>query len=257
MSNRVCVKCLLNTLYTVVLIAIGYCSSAQPCRAENALVGMPARIVIQNYPFDYRRIASFRHINRFLIGNFSSKGAKESWESWRGGSACPLFGGDTFSFGDSGIRWPPSGHDRADQDSIAYFYVEGWGLPIVGIANIPSNLFTTLNQRRFGSNPNIRSLLFYEPLPVVINNGAREKCLPTSEEGSSNHHPGSYFRPEQLSFVVGICCSVGGLVLVFKVLDKVYLSTEWCVNTAVTLFFMGAALIWLGLGCLWRSFHLF
>src|SRR5260221_9336480 len=70
--------------------------------------------------------------------------------------------------------------------------------------------------------------------------------LPTSKEGGYDQQSRSYFRPKELFIIVGAGFFVGGFVLLFKVLDKVYLGARFNVNMAVAGFFWGAILFFIG-----------
>ena len=50
----------------------------------------------------------------------------------------------------------------------------------------------------------------------------------------------------ELSVIVGFIIALGGIVLLFKVLDKVYLGSGFNVDMAVGGFFIAAALLWVG-----------
>lgn len=70
--------------------------------------------------------------------------------------------------------------------------------------------------------------------------------LPSHYERVNENQASRYLRPKKLPFVAGLVLCAFGLMLVFKVLNYVYLNTGFNVNMAVSGFFFGAILFWVG-----------
>lgn len=83
-----------------------------------------------------------------------------------------------------------------------------------------------------------------------------EISLQTSESGGQEQQHSGDFGPKKLLFVLGCLVSLGGVIFVFNILDKVYSGSRFNVDVAVGGFIIGAILFWLGCGMIVFSFGL-
>jgi hypothetical protein len=135
------------------------------------------------------------------------------------------------------------------KNPAALSHMHGWRFPIVEIINLRGQTTVWRSKLRWInlSREDIRSLIAMEEIAGKINLG-RHKA------GVDEYQYNGEFRPKKL-FAMGGCilCALG-LVLVFKVLDYVYLDTRFNVNMALGVLFLGAISFWIG-GAL--IFHVF
>jgi hypothetical protein len=78
--------------------------------------------------------------------------------------------------------------------------------------------------------------------------------LPESKPSVDEDKPGGYFSPKKLLVIAGIGISICGFVLVFKVLDKVYLCSGFNVNVAFCGFFVAMFITLVGMYLVFRGF---
>lgn len=82
-----------------------------------------------------------------------------------------------------------------------------------------------------------------------------ETALPERKSSIDDEQTSRYFGPEQYLIAVGCIVVLGGVVLLFKVIDKVYSGSGFNVDMAVGGFFLAAILFWIGMALLGIAFH--
>jgi len=130
--------------------------------------------------------------------------------------------------------------------------VNRWRLPIVDKVEIGSEQLI-LGKSRINYRPDIWPLVANEIIPRLGYGVASQTTLPTSESSSYKEQSGGDLSPKKLFIVMGFVVGLGGLVLLFKVLNKVYLSAGFDVNMAVGGFLLAGLLVVLGMLIVLRS----
>ena len=97
------------------------------------------------------------------------------------------------------------------------------------------------------SDPHIWTLVFNKIVPPILYGDVSQNSLPSSKRSVQEDQSSRDSRPKKLLFLLGSILGLAGLVLVFKVLDKVYLDPRFNVNMAVGGFFVAAGLFCLGI----------
>lgn len=95
----------------------------------------------------------------------------------------------------------------------------------------------------------IQSKLFFNSYQSVVSGPS----LPSGQTSVYEQQGSRGFRPKEYLAAVGCAISLSGLILLFKVLDKVYLYPRFNVNMAFCGFWIAALMFWFG-G--WIVFHI-
>jgi hypothetical protein len=96
--------------------------------------------------------------------------------------------------------------------------------------------------------PDIRSFILHKMSFGIVDSLASQESLPSGEASSQQQQSSSDFRPKKLLVIVGVAVALSGIVRVFKVLNKIYLSTRLNVDMAVCGFFFAGFIVWIGMG---------
>lgn len=132
-----------------------------------------------------------------------------------------------------------------------------WRLPIVLIRCRNGGLFigfgwwnpqrkVALSDSQRGRLPEIRSSAFLKLIPAGLEGVSGEAGLLDHDNRIKGDQYSRYFRPSKLTLLAGILVVVSGLILLFKVIDKINLDPRFNENMAIGGFFFALALFCIG-----------
>lgn len=248
-------------VYLVVPIAMWDRTVLETREADVVPVAIPVRVVVINPDNDRNRSVGVHDVVKFIFGQFMV--AKERGKATKSPITRPDSWRYNAFFQESvrrGRKWfvtetskPPV---RLLHSIWSNIYLPKTRFSQSGRPSIvhpidtecQSFAFDNMHTKRFSGfvGPHIRSLVYPKLLARVLNDLASQESLPSGESSSQEEQTRGHFGPEKLSLLVGTAMSFAGLLLLFKVLDKVYLDPMFNVNMALCGFFLAAVLFWAG-----------
>ena len=91
-----------------------------------------------------------------------------------------------------------------------------------------------------------RSFIGLKLLGILLNTFSGHTTLPEGQPGVYQDQRGRHLSPKNLLFLLGCVVGVTGFVLLFKVLNEVYLNSRFNEDMAVGRFLLAAVLVWIG-----------
>jgi len=218
-------------------------------------VMIPRSVVVISNCLNYKNayISMSNNIDRITVRKIAiTDSGRNSLTSWR--LQTPVFVFRSFNAAIEGWRRYmvlKTGVQRqafrlwSDQQTYATAKFEGGRASVVLINHVPNYGLIGLNAWEFAIKPNVRSLIFDELMLY-------QPSLNGGEADIDEKKRCGYFCPEKYLIAVGCAVALSGLVLLFKILDKVYLDSRFNVNMAFCGFWLAAIIFWFG-G--WIVFH--
>src|SRR5579864_1710724 len=217
----------------IVVWAVSNYSVSLPAHTEQAPVFSSSRIGIIDSAIDNDAIINLGEVVDFGFGKGGDHAARKVVSPAGRFKALTLLHRDLVDVLDSiyGIL--------TGQKTDVISQVEGGGFPKVFVVNIPSELARPSVISYFVKrldDPHGWALISYKTIPFVYDSFARQSSRDEKQDSG-------YLRPTQHLLVVGCIVLLGGFVLLFKVLDQVYLNAGFNVKVAVCGFFLGLLLV--------------